>query len=103
MGQGPVRQSSSVTQRTLTMRSCMKCQYGRVSFDRSQRFVVNYSYDLPFGKGTTGITNKLIGGWNVSGVTIAQTGDPLTFIGVRAHRHGLRHQHHKLSDRTRLA
>jgi len=58
---------------------CMKCQYGRVSFDRPQRLSVNYSYDLPFGKGTEGITNKLIAGWNVSGVTIAQSGDPLTF------------------------
>jgi Carboxypeptidase regulatory-like domain len=56
-------------------------QWGPVSFDRFQRFVVNYSYDLPFGKGTHGIENKLINGWNVSGVTIAQTGNPLTFIG----------------------
>jgi hypothetical protein len=58
---------------------CVKCQYGRVSFDRPQRLSLNYSYDLPFGKGTQGITNKLIAGWNVSGVTIAQSGDPLTF------------------------
>jgi hypothetical protein len=55
-------------------------QYGRVSFDRPQRFVVNYSYDLPFGKGMTGVEGKLISGWNVSGITIAQSGDPLTFI-----------------------
>jgi Carboxypeptidase regulatory-like domain len=59
---------------------CVKCQYGRVSFDRPQRLSVNYSYDLPFGKGTEGITNKLVAGWNVSGVTIAQSGDPLTFV-----------------------
>jgi hypothetical protein len=62
--------------------SCMTCQYGRASFDRPQRFVVNYSYDLPFGKGTEGIENKLISGWNVSGITIAQSGDPLTFIST---------------------
>jgi len=60
--------------------NCLKCQYGRVSFDRPQRLVVNYSYDLPFGKDTQGLANKLISGWNVSGVTIAQSGDPLTFI-----------------------
>jgi len=58
---------------------CLKCQYGRVSFDRPQRLSVNYSYDLPFGKNTTGVVNKLVYGWNVSGVTIAQSGDPLTF------------------------
>jgi Carboxypeptidase regulatory-like domain len=56
-------------------------QWGPVSFDRYQRLVVNYSYDLPFGKDTQGIENKLINGWNVSGVTIAQSGNPLTFIG----------------------
>lgn len=55
-------------------------QWGPVSFDRFQRFVVNYSYDLPFGRGTA-MADKLFGGWNVSGVTIAQTGNPLTFIG----------------------
>ncbi|MGH9688280.1 MAG: carboxypeptidase regulatory-like domain-containing protein [Candidatus Acidiferrales bacterium] len=59
---------------------CMSCQYGRVSFDRPKRFVVNYSYDLPFGKGVNGFVGKAIGGWTVSGVTIAQSGDPLTFI-----------------------
>jgi len=58
----------------------VKSQYGRVSYDRPQRFVINYSYDLPFGKGSQGLTKKLINGWNVSGITIAQSGDPLTFI-----------------------
>jgi hypothetical protein len=62
--------------------SCLMCQYGRVSFDRPQRFVVNYSYDLPFGKDAQGIEGKLISGWNVSGITIAQSGDPLTFIST---------------------
>ncbi len=64
--------------------SCVKCQYGPVSFNRTHRLAVNYSYDLPFGKGTEGITNKLIAGWNLSGVTIAQTGDRLTFYSQNA-------------------
>jgi hypothetical protein len=63
---------------------CMRCQYGRVSFDRPQRFVLNYSYDLPFGKGMQGFAGKVIGGWNVSGITIAQSGDPLTVIDSSA-------------------
>ncbi|MGA3292899.1 MAG: carboxypeptidase-like regulatory domain-containing protein [Candidatus Acidiferrales bacterium] len=57
-------------------------QYGRVSFDRPQRFVLNYSYDLPIGKGMEGVAGKLVSGWNVSGITIVQSGDPLTFIGA---------------------
>jgi hypothetical protein len=63
---------------------CMECQYGPTSFNRPQRLSVNYSYDLPFGKGSQGITNKLIAGWNVSGVTIAQSGDALTFYSEQA-------------------
>jgi hypothetical protein len=58
----------------------MNGQYGRVSFDRPQRLSVNFSYDLPFGKGMQGAAGRLVNGWNVSGVTIAQSGDPLTFI-----------------------
>ncbi len=63
---------------------CMRCQYGRVSFDRPQRLVVNYSYELPFARHQQGFLGKAIGGWTVSGVTIAQSGDPLTFIDPRA-------------------
>jgi Carboxypeptidase regulatory-like domain/TonB-dependent Receptor Plug Domain len=59
-----------------------RSEYGRVAFNRPQRFVVNYSYDLPFGKGENGFVGKAIGGWNVSGVTVAQSGDALTFIGA---------------------
>jgi len=61
---------------------CLKCQVGRVVFDRPQRFVVNYSYDLPIGKDMQGFAGKALGGWNVSGITIAQSGDPLTFISA---------------------
>lgn len=63
---------------------CLSCQYGPVSFNRAHRLSVNYSYDLPFGKGMTGVEGKLIGGWNVSGVTIAQTGDFMTFYSQLA-------------------
>ena len=52
-------------------------QYGPAYFSHPQRFIINYSYDLPFGnhKGGLGI---LANGWNVSGVTTIQDGTPLT-------------------------
>lgn len=59
-------------------------QYGRDWFNRPQRFVVNYNYELPFGKGSQGIEAKLISGWSVSGVTIAQDGDAITFVDSTA-------------------
>lgn len=66
----------------VNLASCLRCQYGIASFDRPQRFVVNYSYDLPFGNNLEGVAKKLLNGWNVSGITIAQSGDPLTFIAA---------------------
>ena len=55
-------------------------QYGPASFNNYQRFIVSYSYDLPFGKGMTGVEGKLVNGWNVSGVTVVQDGNPITII-----------------------
>jgi len=52
-------------------------QWGPAVFSRPQRFVVNYSYDLPFGR-HPGILGKVAEGWNVSGVTVLQGGTPMT-------------------------
>ncbi len=52
-------------------------QYGPATFSRPQRFVANYSYDLPFGT-HSGVLQKVLGGWNVSGVTVLQGGSPMT-------------------------
>jgi hypothetical protein len=51
-------------------------QYGLAAFNRPQRFVLNYSYQLPFkGEGWKG---KAVGGWSVSGVTTIQDGLPFS-------------------------
>jgi hypothetical protein len=38
--------------------------------------IINYLYELPFFKGQTGTTGKLLGGWQISGATQFQTGTP---------------------------
>jgi len=58
-------------------------QYGPAEFSRPQRFVANYSYDLPLGT-HTGAMQKLLGGWNVSGVTVIQGGAPMTIADSTA-------------------
>jgi hypothetical protein len=58
-------------------------QYGPALFNRPQRFVANYSYDLPFGK-HTGVLDKLTDGWTVSGVTVVQGGAPMTIADQTA-------------------
>jgi hypothetical protein len=54
-------------------------QYGLAAFNRPQRLVIAYSYDLPY-KNTTGLTGHLFGGWTISGVTTIQDGEPLSVI-----------------------
>jgi len=58
-------------------------QYGPAQFSRPQRFVANYSYDLPFGR-HTGVMERLLGGWNLSGVTVVQNGTPMTIADPSA-------------------
>ena len=57
--------------------------YGNMAYDRKHRFLVTYMYALPFGKGqrllnTGALLNKLVGDWQLGGVTILQSGPFLT-------------------------
>jgi len=47
------------------------------NFDLRHNLAISYIYGLPFFKGT-GLVNKVLGGWQVSGITIAQTGTPFS-------------------------
>ena len=53
------------------------------SQDVSQRLVVSYVYDLPFGHGqrymtdSSGVVGKVVSGWGINGVTTFQKGFPL--------------------------
>jgi hypothetical protein len=58
-------------------------QWGPAQFSRPQRFVATYSYDLPFGT-HTGVMERLLGGWNVSGATVVQGGTPMTIADPQA-------------------
>jgi Carboxypeptidase regulatory-like domain/TonB-dependent Receptor Plug Domain len=52
-------------------------QYGLAAFNRPQRLIIAYSYDLPY-KNTHGFVGHALGGWTVSGVTTIQDGEPFT-------------------------
>jgi hypothetical protein len=47
------------------------------SFDQRHNLAISYVYGLPLFKGT-GLTHKVLGGWQVSGITVAQTGNPFS-------------------------
>ncbi len=54
--------------------------YGNVSFTRRHRFLTTFLYELPFGKGkalltgANGFVDRLVGGWELSGVLLFQGG-----------------------------
>jgi hypothetical protein len=54
-------------------------QYGPSYFNRPQRFIINYSWNIPFGQ-HNGFVGKVLEGWNISGVTTIQDGAPMTFV-----------------------
>ncbi len=63
-----------------------KLDKGLYRFDIPDRFVLSYSYDLPFGKGKTfqnknAFVNAVVGGWTVTGVQQYQGGPPAAFTG----------------------
>ena len=51
------------------------------SFDYRHVLIVNYVYELPIFRDKTKLSGKLLGGWQISGVTQAQTGRPVTIGG----------------------
>jgi hypothetical protein len=67
----------------LTDRFHPRLDYGNVIYDRRQRFLASLLYGLPFGHGQRwlqkgGLVTALAGGWQLSGVVIAQAGPFLT-------------------------
>ena len=49
-------------------------EYGRANLDRRHVLNVNYIYELPFYKEQRGAAGKLLGGWQLSGITYYFTG-----------------------------
>ena len=53
-----------------------KADRGNCDQDIRHRNVLSYIYELPFYKDQHGFAGKVLGGWQVSGVTVLQTGQP---------------------------
>jgi hypothetical protein len=51
---------------------------GASGFDMRHNFALSYVYALPFFKGSSGLIHTLLGGWQWSGITVAQTGTPVS-------------------------
>jgi hypothetical protein len=53
-----------------------KMLWGPSEFDARHILVFSYLYDLPIFKNRSNLSGKLLGGWQISGVTQFQTGQP---------------------------
>lgn len=51
------------------------------NFDQRHNFTIAYVYDLPFFKGK-GLTHKMLGGWQWSGITLIQSGSPFSVYNL---------------------
>jgi hypothetical protein len=57
---------------------------GLSDFDRPHRLAVSYVYSLPFFTKVQGWQHKVLGGWNISGVTVFQSGLPFSIFDSSA-------------------
>src|SRR5579872_615148 len=61
-------------------------EHGPVAPDLRHRFTISYLYELPVGHGRhfggnmKGVTDAVLGGWQVAGITSAQTGEAITAV-----------------------
>ena len=51
---------------------------GLSSFDLAHRFVFSGYYTLPFGRDGSGLTRRILGGWQLNTIVTLQTGPPFT-------------------------
>nr|MDQ2900572.1 TonB-dependent receptor [Acidobacteriota bacterium] len=55
-----------------------RAYWGLSDFDRTHVFILNTIYDIPFLKGGSGWTRRILGNWELSGVFQAQSGTPFS-------------------------
>ena len=60
---------------------------GNSQTDVRHRYIANWLYEMPFGKGkrflgsSSGVVNAIVGDWQVGGVLTIQSGSPFTVSG----------------------
>jgi hypothetical protein len=59
--------------------------WARANYDRTHNYVLTGIYELPWGPGrrwmSDGLLGRIVGGWQLSGIFVAQSGVPLTITG----------------------
>jgi hypothetical protein len=58
----------------------IQMDHGPASLNQPQTFMANYVYDLPFFKQAHGLSGRVLGGWEVSGITAFLSGQSITVV-----------------------
>jgi hypothetical protein len=58
--------------------------YGLTDFDRSQRAVLSFTYQVPQLKNTPLLARRVLSDWQFSGIGVVQSGTPLTIMDANA-------------------
>jgi hypothetical protein len=66
----------------------LRAERGLLGFDRPHNLVINYIYELPFFKGRHDAVGRILGGWEISGITTVSSG-PAASPGISTGRNGL--------------
>jgi hypothetical protein len=56
----------------------INAEYGRSQLDRRNMFTLDYVYQLPFFQNSQGMTKRFLGGWQLAGLVLANSGLPYT-------------------------
>jgi hypothetical protein len=63
-------------------------EWAPADFDLRHRLVVNWLFELPWLKDSTGVTHAVLAGWQINGITQWQTGYPFTVNTTAAYPTG---------------
>jgi hypothetical protein len=55
-----------------------RMERARSNFDRTHVLVLSYVYELPFFKSQSGTAGRILGGWQLSGISRFESGTPFT-------------------------
>ena len=58
----------------------LKSAYGSADYDRTHVFTLHYLYELPKFRTEDSLSGKFLNGWGVSGITVAESGQPYSVI-----------------------
>jgi len=79
-----IQSASSTTNTYATITNNPMYDYGNSPLDVRERIAGNLSYEIPFGKGMTGLMARLVTGWQASLIGFWQTGLPFTVVDSTA-------------------